>query len=260
MNQTLGYASPEYLHVLADKVQHIKQRSYEYMHIKAGQTLLDVGCGPGTDTISLAHLVGLSGHIIGVDFDPGMVAEADRCAEQTCLAAQITHKLADASSLPFGAQEFDACRSERLFQHLQYPEQVLSEMARVTKRGGWIVVVDTDWGTASTDTTEIDIERRLARFGADHQQRNGYSGRRLYRQFKEQHLGEISMEMFPLILTDYSLARDIGEMDEDEKEAVKAGVVTEDEIRRWRSDLEQADTEGMFFTSCSMILAAGRNI
>ena len=61
MDQPLGYTSPEYLRVLADMVQHIKQRSYEHMHIEAGQTLLDVGCGPGTDTISLAHLVGPRG-------------------------------------------------------------------------------------------------------------------------------------------------------------------------------------------------------
>ena len=35
--------------------------------------MLDLGCGPGSDTLSLADLVGDSGQVYGVDFDPEMV-------------------------------------------------------------------------------------------------------------------------------------------------------------------------------------------
>jgi ubiquinone/menaquinone biosynthesis C-methylase UbiE len=87
-------------------------------------------------------------------------------------------------SLPFETDYFDSCRSERLFQHLSNPAQALSEMTRVTKSGGWVVVLDTDWGSLSTNSDETDIERRLARFMAESFLQNGYSGRKLYRLFK----------------------------------------------------------------------------
>jgi hypothetical protein len=38
----------------------------------------------------------------------------------------------------------------------------------VTKPNGWIVVFDTDWGTLSFDTPEVELERRFVRFQADY--------------------------------------------------------------------------------------------
>ena len=99
-------------------------------------------------------------------------------------------------SLPFETDYFDSCRSERLFQHLSNPAQALSEMTRVTKSGGWVVVLDTDWGSLSTDSDETDIERRQARFLAESSLHNGYSGRKLYRLFKQQNLVDISLRCF----------------------------------------------------------------
>jgi len=71
-------------------------------------------------------------------------------------------------------------------------------MTRVTKSGGWVVVLDTDWGSLSTDSDDTDIERRLARFLAESFMPNGYSGRKLYRLFKQQNLADISFEVFPV--------------------------------------------------------------
>ena len=74
---------------------------------------------------------------------------------------------------------FDACRAERLFQVLPRvvdPQQVCTEITRVLKPGGWLVALDADWGTWSMDSGEVELERRLARFFADHLRPNGYAG------------------------------------------------------------------------------------
>jgi ubiquinone/menaquinone biosynthesis C-methylase UbiE len=258
MSQRKGYVDPEYLRVIGDQLSHIKQRSYTLMQIQPGHKLLDLGCGPGTDTIPLAPLVGVSGQVVGADYDVDMVAEAEQLAEQAGVNKWVSHKRVDAISLPFETDYFDSCRSERLFQHLLHPAQALSEMARVAKPGGWVVVADTDWGSLSTDSDETDIERRLTRFLAESCLHNGYSGRKLYRLFKQQNLADISFQVFPIAFHNYALARHGTQAEKVEQGALKAGVITSDELQRWQASLEQADSEGTYFCSLNVMLLAGR--
>lgn len=187
-----------------------------------------------------------------------MICEADQHAREAGISEWVKHKQADATSLPFETGTFDACRSERLFQHLLNPVPALSEMARVTKSDGWIVVLDTDWGAASVDSIEIDIERRLARVRDERTLHNGYAGRQLYRLFKRQNLLDIYIEGFVGCTTSYALARLLGVEDIIEKEGLSAGIVTTDELRRYQLTLEQAEAEGVFFASYTLIMLAGR--
>lgn len=258
MSQPKGYVDSGYLQSVADLLKQTKERSYLLMRIQPGHQVLDVGCGPGSDTIPMAHLVGSTGKVIGVDYDAAMIAEADQKAESAGVRAWVSHKRADATSLPFELGEFDSCRSDRLFQHLLNPAKALYEMTRVTKSGGWIVVFDADWGTRSVDTPEVDIERRLVRVHAERCTNNGYSGRQLFRLFKQQKLLDISIEMISVPFTDYGMARDLARLDKDEHEALAAGIITNEELERWRSNLAKADEDGVFFCSVSGVLAAGR--
>src|SRR4051812_30645742 len=118
---TKGYVDTEYLRIMAELLEEPKRQTYRQMHIEKGYKLLDVGCGPGTDSIALAELVGSTGEVVGVDFDPAMVADADRRAEKAGVSGWVHHKEADASAMPFAAGAFNSCRSERLFQHALNP-------------------------------------------------------------------------------------------------------------------------------------------
>ncbi len=258
MSQPKGYVDTEYLRVVGEFVKHLKQRSYTLMHIQPGHKVLDVGCGPGTDTIPIATLVGPSGQVVGVDYDPAMIAEARNRAEQAGVSSWVTHQQADVTSLPFSSEAFDSCRCERVFQHLPHPEHALGEMVRVTRAGGWVVVLDTDWGTMSLDSPNVDLERRLARIKAEYNVNNGYAGRQLYRLFQRQDLTEITVEMYPLFSTDYAFAREGTRLDEVEREALNRGAISSEELHRWHTDLEQAATEGIFFGSVSQVMVAGR--
>jgi ubiquinone/menaquinone biosynthesis C-methylase UbiE len=46
-----------------------KRRSFALMRTLPGDRVLDVGCGPGTDPLLLARLVGESGQVVDVDYD-----------------------------------------------------------------------------------------------------------------------------------------------------------------------------------------------
>lgn len=55
-----------------------KRRFVEALGLRAGQTVADIGCGPGTDLGLLADSVGRDGSVIGVDHEPRMLEEARR--------------------------------------------------------------------------------------------------------------------------------------------------------------------------------------
>lgn len=253
-----GYVGAAYLRMTAELLAEDKRRSYALMRLEPGDRVLDVGCGPGMDTLPLAQHVSPSGQVHGIDADPDMIQEAHRRTTEAGLENIVRHHVAEAYHLPFPDNHFDSCRSERLFQHLTLPESALAEMARVTKPDGLVVVIDADHATWSTDTPETDIERRLAGFFADSQQSNGYVGRQLYGFFQNCGLNEIEIEMLPSVLTDYVMYREVFCLDKVEEEAVDANVVSEQEIARWRDSLKVADREGRFFSSASLVMVSAR--
>src|SRR4051812_36916774 len=104
----VGYVDPEYLRVVGNLLQSLKEVTYAKMQIEKGHKVLDVGCGPGTDTISLAQLVGATGEVVGVDYDEAMIAEAEKRATEANMDGWVQHKFADATALPFEAGHFDS--------------------------------------------------------------------------------------------------------------------------------------------------------
>lgn len=253
-----GYVDSEYLQMLAELTQHVKQRSYALMHIQRGHAVLDVGCGPATDTISLAHLVGPGGQVYGVDYDHAMITEANLKATEASVAGWTMHKQSDATSLPFESGCVDSCRSERVFQHVSNPEHILAEMTRVTQSGGWIVVIDTDFATLSVDGPDLDIERRLMQVKVEKTLNNGAAGRQLFRLFRQQGLVDLTVELFAFPFTNYPLARQTFLFDRLAETAREAGAITPEEQKRWQASLEQADREGIFFASATQVMVAGR--
>lgn len=244
---------------LARVLEPVKRASYERMNLEPGHRVLDLGCGPGVDTVTLAGLVGPSGRVVGIDGAPEMIAAANRRAQEAGVDQRVTHLTADVeASLPLEPQSFDAARSERLFQHLDHPERALSEMVRATRSDGWVVVVDTDWTTASIDTTRVDIEQRIKRYLVEERIRNPTAGRQLYRLFHRQGLVDLSVEIKPMLLTDLEAGRSVSALDAVEADSLSAGVVTEEELDLWHLDLQRLGEDGLFWLNINVVLVAGR--
>lgn len=256
--QEKGYVDAAYLDAMARIAAPGKRLGHQRMRISPGAAVLDVGCGPATDTLPLAELVGPGGRVEGVDHDPEMVAEAIRRAEAAGVADRVHHRQADALALPFADAAFDATHSERLLMHLREPERALAEMVRVTRPGGWVVVADTDWGSRSVDTSEVDAERKMGRVMAELSLENGYSGRRLYGMLRRAGLAEVAADPVALHVTSYDFWRRMSRTDLAEAEAVRAGILTEDEVRRLDESLRAKDAEGTFYAGTTLVVVSGR--
>jgi ubiquinone/menaquinone biosynthesis C-methylase UbiE len=247
----------DYLEQAAELTADVKLRSYERMEIQPGNAVLDVGCGPGIDTVALARRIGRAGRVVGIDHDEAMVSQAIARADEAGVAAWVEHRVGTATALDLPDDSFDAVRSERLFQHLADPAPALAEMIRVTRPGGRVVVVDTDWGSHSADCADVSVERALPRTLAETSLANGYSGRQLYRLMKRAGLAQVDVTTFPLQFTDYAFWRTIARTDEVEANAVAEGAVIRDALAPWRDRMSEAGHDGAFFATVNMVLASG---
>ena len=95
---------------------------------------LDSGCGAGALAFSLAPFVG---SVVGVDLSADLIAAGRQLAPANC---ELT--VGDATALPFGYGSFDIVGCMRVLHHARRPELVVSELARVTRPGGRILLID----------------------------------------------------------------------------------------------------------------------
>ena len=257
MNDNRGYVPPDYLEATARLVSPIKARSYQLMDLAPGARIADFGCGIGVDVLQLARLVGSTGEVTGIDSDPAMIEQAQKYCGQQGGIAKIRFDCMTSDAIPNPDGHFDACRSERMFQHLDKPANTLAEMCRVTRRGGRVVVLDTDWGTMSVDSAYAETERLLANFKATRSLRNGFAGRGLPALFRANLMRDVVIEVLPLQSTSYDVVRYACNFSDMEQRALTTGLVTQVQLDRHNDSLREADAAGRFFGSVCMILVAG---
>lgn len=253
-----GYVDLNYLDIADSAMRPIKHRSHDLMRCREGQTVLDMGCGIGLDTLRLAERVGPSGHVYGVDRDPDMIAEADRRARQAGICHRVSHHLCEAAKLPYPADFFDACRIERMLMHVLHPLDVLAEARRVLKVGGWLVLVEPDWGTLSIAVERnVEIERRLALIRAEKFLPNGYAGRRICQWMQHSRFPECSVEVSALLWRSFADAERLAAFNIVETFAQSEALISPTELQAWRSELQQLQEQGCFFASLNIVMAAG---
>ena len=106
-----------------------------------GQTILDLGCGAGFDTLLAARRVGASGKVIGVDMTPEMIAKARTNAETLGLA-NVEFFLEEIEDLSIPDASVDLVISNGVFNLCSDKPKVLSEVFRVLKPGGRLHMAD----------------------------------------------------------------------------------------------------------------------
>jgi ubiquinone/menaquinone biosynthesis C-methylase UbiE len=109
-------------------------------HLRPGQSLLDVGCGPGTITCDLARLVA-PGTVVGVDTSEEVLVEA-RAEAGRAGVSTVVFEVGNAFGLPFDDSSFDVVHAHQVLQHVGDPVSVLVEMRRVCRPGGIVAARD----------------------------------------------------------------------------------------------------------------------
>jgi ubiquinone/menaquinone biosynthesis C-methylase UbiE len=116
---------------------------YLIPHLRSGESLLDVGCGPGTITSDLAELVH-PGRVIGIDAVAEPLVQARRVAADRKLD-RVEFEVGDVFDLGYPDDSFDVVHAHQVLQHLADPVRALREMRRVRRPGGLVAARDSDY-------------------------------------------------------------------------------------------------------------------
>lgn len=163
---------PDVYATISEQDQQIQERLAEVLNMRAADPqqrrmlesyltgidfpkdarVLDVGCGPGPVTRTLARWPGIA-EVVGVDPSPVFIANA---REKGMEMANLTFEEGDARSLPFEDDEFDVVVFHTVLCHIPGCEAALSEALRVIKPSGWLAAFDGDYATTTLAAGDHD--------------------------------------------------------------------------------------------------------
>lgn len=125
--------------------------------LRPGETVLDLGCGAGFDSLIAARQVGASGRVISIDMTPAMLDKARVGASEAGLSNVEFHE-AYAESLPVPDESVDAVISNGVINLCPDKMAVMAEINRVLKPGGRIQIGDMVVHKAVPDDAKADID------------------------------------------------------------------------------------------------------
>lgn len=248
-------AHPEaYVHFLlrnrANSIRVRQQLSYDLLGAREGMRLLDVGCGIGDDVRALAALVGASGRVVGLDNSETMLEKARELSAEAEFPGEFV--LGDLLALPFDDATFDGCRAERVLIHSEDPELALTEMARVTRPGGVVVVTEPDMEALTYHASQPGLVRRLALWHCE-RVHNGRIGRELPERFARAGLTDI--QVLPTVahsdkLSNYPIIM--------AQRAAQHSLITAEEAESLIAEWRSRDADGTFLEYGVFFTVAGR--
>jgi SAM-dependent methyltransferase len=126
-------------------------------HIDTDSYVLDVGCGAGATPSFLAKEVGC--RVAAVDLREGMIARARERARKERVEERIEFRVADARDLPFEDGLFDAVLCESVATFVEEKLQLVGELARVLKPGGYVGLNEEIWIETPPTSLVNDVKR-----------------------------------------------------------------------------------------------------
>lgn len=115
---------------------------FDRIGVDSGWHALDLGCGPPGVLDILAERVGPTGSVLGLDRESGMLELGAPVAGQQLASVELLPGEASATGLPGGS--FDLVHERLMLVELAHPEDVVAEMVRLTRPGGYVALQDMD--------------------------------------------------------------------------------------------------------------------
>lgn len=171
--------------------QRLRRRFLRFAAVRAGDVVLEVGCGTGVVVRDLLTRVGAEGRVVGIDRSRLAVRAARMLARDHPLRSRMVLRVADGERLPFRGGRFDLALAITVMLHVAAPLAVVREMTRVVRPGGRVGLQDQDFGTVVVEHPDRALTARILHEVAARLYPEPYSGRRLPRLLREAGLDDV---------------------------------------------------------------------
>jgi SAM-dependent methyltransferase len=233
----------------------LRRRFLRWVPVRAGDRVLEVGCGTGVVARDLAALVGRRGVVTAVDTSATLLERA-RALSRGAPGGRLVFRRADGHRLPFADRRFDAVLAITVILHVEDPLRVVKEMARVVRPDGRVAVQDQDFGLIGAAHPDRELTARILDGVAARIYPEPHSGRRLGALLRA--AGLVDVNMLADVYQDTTLTRFSRNFLERRAEnAVRFGIVDAPTAERWLDGFNALHAEGNFVLTMQYFGAAG---
>ncbi|KPK34319.1 MAG: hypothetical protein AMJ65_18420 [Phycisphaerae bacterium SG8_4] len=245
------------MYVTPDVIEQ-RRRFLDALNPKRGESVLDVGSGPGFLAAAIAEATGPTGSVCGIDVSEHMVDLAQSHCAQLPWA---TFSQADATQLPFPEKSFDAAISTQVLEYLHDIDGALAELSRVLRPGGRAVIVDTDWDSIVWHSSNRSRMDRVLTAWEEHAA-DPYLPRTLSNRLASAGFDINFQEVVPLLNSDFGEHTYSNRLIDLIVSFVSGrSEIGHDEAQAWADDLRGKGADGQYFFSLNryMFVAAKRS-
>jgi SAM-dependent methyltransferase len=137
------------------EIRRVRETAMAALDPSPGARLLDAGSGGGDVARGLAARVGPTGEVIALDFSAAMTAAATERHD----GSNVRYTTGDVTALALPSDSVDGVWCERVLQHVDDADDAIAELIRVTRAGGRVCLIDTDWASLAFDGVPEELAR-----------------------------------------------------------------------------------------------------